>query len=67
LEVKMEIKITDQGTFELLYDKLDVFLHLVAVGFSIALVVGVVVASIRMGWTLWPWILGLGLIAWLMV
>jgi hypothetical protein len=63
----MEIKITDQGTFELLYDKLDVFLHLVAVGFSIALVVGVVVASIRMGWTLWPWILGLGLIAWLMV
>jgi len=67
LEVKMEIKITDQGTFELLYDKLDVFLHLVAVGFSIALVVGVVVASIRMGWTLWPWILGLGLLAWLMV
>ena len=63
----MEIKITDQGTFELLYDKLDVFLHLVAVGFSIALVVGVIVASIRMGWTLWPWILGLGLIAWLMV
>jgi len=63
----MEIKITDQGTFELLYDKLDVFLHLVAVGFSIALVVGVVVASIRMGWTLWPWILGLGLLAWLMV
>lgn len=63
----MEIKLTDQGTFELLYDKLDVFLHLVAVGFSIALVVGVVVASIRMGWTLWPWILGLGLLAWLMV
>ena len=63
----MEIKVTDQGTFELLYDKLDVFLHLVAVGFSIALVVGVVVASIRMGWTLWPWILGLGLLAWLMV
>jgi hypothetical protein len=63
----MEIKITDQGTFELLYDKLDVFLHLVAVGFSIALVVSVVVASIRMGWTLWPWILGLGLLAWLMV
>ena len=63
----MEIKITDQGTFELLYDKLDVFLHLVAVGFSIALVVGVIVASIRMGWTLWPWILGLGLIEWLMV
>jgi hypothetical protein len=63
----MEIKITNQGTFELLYDKLDVFMHLLAFGFSIALVVGVIVASIRMGWTLWPWILGLGLIAWLMV
>lgn len=63
----MEIKVTDQGTFELLYDKLDVFMHLLALGFSIALVVGVIVASIRMGWTLWPWILGLGLIAWLMV
>ena len=63
----MEIKLTDAGTFELLYDKLDVFIHLLAFGFSIALVVGVIVASIRMGWTLWPWILGLGLIAWLMV
>ena len=63
----MEIKVTDHGTFELLYDKLDVFMHLLAFGFSIALVVGVIVASIRMGWTLWPWILGLGLIAWLMV
>ena len=63
----MEIKVTDQGTFELLYDKLDVFMHLLAFGFSIALVVGVIVASIRMGWTLWPWILGLGLLAWLMV
>ena len=63
----MEIKVTDQGTFELLYDKLDVFMYLLAFGFSIALVVGVIVASIRMGWTLWPWILGLGLIAWLMV
>ncbi len=61
----MEIKLTDAGTFELLYDKLDVFIHLLAFGFSIALVVGVIVASIRMGWTLWPWILGLGLLAFL--
>jgi hypothetical protein len=63
----MEIKLTDAGTFELLYDKLDVFIHLLAFGFSIALVVGVIVASIRMGWTLWPWILGLGLLAFLFV
>ena len=63
----MEIKLTDAGTFELLYDKLDVFIHLLAFGFSIALVVGVIIASIRMGWTLWPWILGLGLLAFLFV
>ena len=63
----MEIKLTDAGTFELLYDKLDIFIHLLAFGFSIALVVGVIVASIRMGWTLWPWILGLGLLAFLFV
>jgi len=63
----MEIKVTEQGTFELLYDKLDIFIHLLAFGFSIALVVGIIVASIRMGLTLWPWILGLGLLAFLFV
>ena len=61
----MEIAITEQGTFELLYDKLDVFIHLLAFGFAIALVVTVIVASIRLGWKLWPWILGLGLLAFL--
>jgi hypothetical protein len=63
----MEIKMTEQGTFELLYDKLDVFLHLLAFGFTIAIVVGVIVASIRMGWTLWPFALGLAAIAFLLV
>mgnify|MGYP003335587615 CR=1 FL=1 len=27
----MEIKVTEQGTFELLYDKLDIFIHLLLV------------------------------------
>ena len=63
----MEIKLTDAGTFELLYDKLDVFIHLLAFGFAIALVVTVIVASIRLGWVLMPWILGLGLLAFLLV
>jgi hypothetical protein len=63
----MEIKMTDSGTFELLYDKLDVFIHLLAFGFTIALVVTVVIASVRLGWKLWPWILGLGLLAFLLV
>ena len=63
----MEIKMTESGTFELLYDKLDVFLHLLAFGFTIALVITVVIASVRLGWKLWPWILGLGLLAFLLV
>ena len=61
----MEIKLTDAGTFELLYDKLDVFIHLLALGFAIALVITVCSASIRLGWKLWPWVLGLGLLAFL--
>ena len=63
----MEIKLTDAGTFELLYDKLDIFIHLLAFGFTIALVVTVVIASVRLGWKLWPWIFGLGLLAFLFV
>ena len=63
----MEIKVTEQGTFELLYDKLDIFIHLLVFGFTIALVVTVVIASVRLGWKLWPWIFGLGLLAFLFV
>ena len=63
----MEVGITEQGTFELLCDKWDMMISLVALGFGIALVVVVVTASVRLGWRFWPWILALGAIAWLMV
>ena len=63
----MEVGITEQGTFELLWDKWDLLISLVALGFGIALVVVVIVASVRLGWRFWPWILALGLIAWLVV
>ena len=63
----MEVGITEQGTFELLWDKWDMMISLVALGFGIALVVVVVTASVRLGWRCWPWILALGAIAWLMV
>jgi len=63
----MEVGITEQGTFELLWDKWDMMISLVALGFGIALVVVVVTASVRLGWRFWPWILLAGLIAWLMV
>ena len=63
----MELGVTEQGTFELLWDKWDMMMSLLALGFGIALVVVVVTASVRLGWRFWPWILLAGLIAWLMV
>jgi len=63
----MEVMITENGTFELLYDKMDIVLHLLAMGFTIAVVIAVVVAGIRLGWRFMPWILGLAVVAYLMV
>ena len=63
----MEVGVTEQGTFELLWDKWDMMISLLALGFGIALVVVVVTTSVRLGWRFWPWILALGLIAWLVV
>jgi hypothetical protein len=63
----MEVALTEQGTFELLWDKWDIFTSLLALGFSVALVVVVVVAGARLGWRFWPWILLAGLIAWFLV
>ena len=61
----MEIGVSEQGTFELLWDKWDMLISLLALGFGVALVVVVIVASVRLGWRFWPWILLIGLIAWL--
>ena len=63
----MEVSLTEQGTFELLWDKWDIFTSLLALGFGIALVVVVVAAGARLGWRYWPWILGIGFAAWLLV
>ena len=63
----MEVGLTEQGTFELLWDKWDMFTSLLALGFGTALVVVVIVAGARLGWRYWPWILGIGFIAWLIV
>jgi hypothetical protein len=63
----MEINLTEQGTFEILWDKMDIFISLLALGFSIALVVVVIVAGVRLGWRLWPWVLAVGALAWWLV
>ena len=63
----MEINLTEQGTFEILWDKMDIVISLLALGFSIALVVVVVTAGVRLGWRLWPWVLAVGALAWWVV
>ena len=63
----MEINLTEQGTFEILWDKMDIFISLLALGFSIALVVVVITAGVRLGWRLWPWVLAVGALAWWLV
>jgi hypothetical protein len=63
----MEVAITPEGTFELLYDKMDVIIHIAAFAFSVAIFVMIISAAFRLGWRLWPWVLGLAVVAYLIV
>lgn len=50
---------------ELAFDKLSLIGDLLSMGFTIALVVAVIIAGVKLGWKAWPWILGISAIAWL--
>jgi hypothetical protein len=50
---------------ELAFDKLSLIGDLLSMGFTIALVVAVIIAGVKLGWKAWPWILGIGAIAWI--
>ena len=63
----MEITVNDKGNLELLYDKWNMLVSLLGMGFSIALVVVVIVAAVKLGWRFWPWVLGVGLLAWMVM
>ena len=63
----MEIKMTEQGTFELLYDKMDMIIHIAAFAFSVAIFVMIISAAFKLGWKLWPWVFALGLLAFVFV
>jgi len=63
----MEVMITENGTFELLWDKMDVIVHIAAFAFSVAIFVMIISAAFRLGWRLWPWVIGLAVIAYLIV
>ena len=63
----MEITVNDKGNLELLYDKWDMLVSLLGMGFSIALVVVVIVAAVKLGWRFYPWVLGVGLLAWMVM
>jgi hypothetical protein len=66
-EVIMEVQITDTGNLELIIDKWDMIISLLSMGFTIALVVVVIVAAIKLGWKYWPWVLVTGALAFLFV
>ena len=61
----VEVGVNEQGNIEFLMDKLDIVLALLAMGFTIGLVVAVVFAGARIGWKLWPWVLAVGLVAYI--
>ena len=51
---------------ELIVDKFDMIMNLLSIGFTIGIVVFVIVAAAKIGWKLAPWVLGLGFIAWML-
>lgn len=63
----MEVMITENGTFELLWDKMDMIVHIAAFAFSVAIFVMIISAAFKLGWRLWPWVLGLAVVAYLLV
>ena len=63
----MEVNITDNGNLELLVDKWDIITSMLSMGFTIALVVVVIVAAVKLGWRYWPWVLVAGVLAFMFV
>ena len=59
----MEIIINENGELNFLVDKWDILVNLLGVGFSIALVVVVVVSAIKLGWQFWPYVFAAGALA----
>jgi len=49
---------------ELVVDKFDLILSLLSMGFTIGVVLFVMVAAIRIGWTIAPWALAIAFLAW---
>ena len=63
----VEVQVTEQGTFEFIMDKWEIIVSLLALGFTIAVVVAVISAGARLGWKFMPWILAAGVLAWLFI
>lgn len=61
----VEVQQTAEGGLEFVVDKAEVLVNLLGMGFTIAVVFVVIAAAVRLGWSFWPWILGLGFLAYL--
>ena len=66
-KIRSAVKVViNAGYFESLVDKWNIFVDLLAVGFSTALIVVVIVAAVKLGSRHWPWILLAGGTAYLL-
>lgn len=55
----------EPSSISIIVDKWEMLIGFLGMGFSIALVVVVVAAAVKLGWRFWPWVLGIGALAWL--
>ena len=62
----VEVVLTELGTFEFIINDVQAMTGILALGFTFALIIMVMTAGVRAGWKLWPWILALGLITFLL-
>ena len=65
--MQVPTSLTKAGTIEILWDKFDIFMSLLAFGFSIAIVFAVITDGVKLGWRLWPWVLAIGVLAYLFI
>jgi len=59
----MNLEISNTG--EIMVDKFDMILGLLQLGFTVGVVVFVIVAAARIGWSIAPWVFGAAFLAYL--
>jgi|TARA_B100000953_G_scaffold215151_1_gene177829 hypothetical protein len=63
--MNFELTLNENGNLQFIFDKWDILVNLLGIGFSIALVVVVIVSAIKLGWNFWPYVFVAGALAFL--